>query len=503
MWSWKWTVRTGDRAAVLAIGLICGLLISENCRAAPDSPAASGKVDRPTVSHARGQLMFAQSQGTPMGSFESPFASVAEKVRPAVVNVNTKKVFDHPPIERNNNPFQDLIPEGEMEEFQYPSSASGFVFDPSGYVLTNNHVVRDAEEIKLQFMDGTEYEAEVVGVDPSTDIAVLHVLNAGRLPSLVIGNSDSIRVGDWAIAVGNPFGYLGGSVTVGVISALGRNDLNIMGGSPAYQNFIQTDASINFGNSGGPLVNIRGEVIGINTAVNPNGQGISFAIPMNMALTIATQLIEKGRVIRAYLGVFPQELTADLAEGKGLEAHGGILVGQVIPGTPAEDAGFLRGDVILTFDGEPMADLNGFRMFVAQSEVGRAVEVLVVRDGEELQLSVILAERPDVVTAGVTPEVEDLWLGMDVASLEEEPEIVAELDLGGEEGVLVMSVNPGSPAGRAGLEPGNLIQEINENPILDMDDYKRARELNSGREKPIIMLVRQRGYTQYLAVRPE
>ncbi len=446
-------------------------------------------------------ILFVPGDARPAPStFESPFVSVAEKVRPAVVNVNTRKTFDHPPVE-GKDPFHDLIPRGEGDEFQYPSSASGFVFDRSGYVMTNNHVVRDAEEIKLQFMDGSEYGAEVVGIDPSTDVAVLRILGKGDFPTAELGDSDSIRVGDWAIAVGNPFGYLGGSVTVGVISALGRKDLDIMGGAPAYQNFIQTDASINFGNSGGPLVNIHGEVIGINTAVNPSGQGISFAIPMNLALRIARQLIDNGKVTRAYLGIYPQQLTADLAEGKGIEVSDGILVGQVIPDTPAEEGGIVRGDVILAFDGKNMSDVNEFRMYVAEQEVGRAVDVDLLRDGERMSLSVILAERPDIAAAEPPREEKELWLGLDVSEPSDEPEISANLELDGLEGVLVLSVIPGSAADRAGIEAGDLIQEIDDETVNGMDDFLRIRGLNPDRNKPIIMLVRHRGYTRYLAVR--
>ena len=502
MWRWKRTGLFSDRTAAVSIGLICCLLISANCKWAPASQVNTGGEVRPAMLNAPPHAPAADRSAMAAGSFESPFVSIAEKVRPAVVNVNTRKVFDHPPVSRNN-PFHDMFPESDGDDFQYPSSASGFVFDAAGYVLTNNHVVSDAEEIKVQFPDGTEYATEVVGVDPSTDVAVLRILESGHYPSVEMGDSDSIRVGDWAIAFGNPFGYLGGSVTVGVISALGRNDLNIMGGSPAYQNFIQTDASINFGNSGGPLVNIHGEVIGINTAVNPSGQGISFAIPMNLASRIASQLLKSGRVVRAYLGVYPQELTLDLAEGKGLQVDSGILVGQVIPDTPAERAGFKRGDVILSFDGKAMSDVNEFRMYVAEVDVGTAVDVLVLRDGDEKKLSVILAERPDVVTAEATPERRDEWLGLEVAALEDEPDAAATLELTGLDGVLVLSVAPGSAADRAGIEPGDLIQEINEEPIRGIDDYSDSRELNSGSTKPIIILVRHQGYTRYLAVRPE
>ncbi len=445
-------------------------------------------------------------QATPLSldQYESPFAAVAKKLRPVVVNVNTRKTFEHPPINRSPNEglFRDP-PSSEGEEFQYPSSASGFVFDGAGYVMTNNHVVDNADEIKLQFMNGDEYSAEVVGVDPSTDVAVLRIIGDGLFNSADLGNSDSIHVGDWAIAIGNPFGYLGGSVTVGVISALGRRDLDIAGGSPAYQNFIQTDASINFGNSGGPLCNVGGEVIGMNTAINSSGQGISFAIPINLAMEIADQLIRNGRVVRAYLGILPQELTPDLIEGKGLDVRDGILVGQVVSDTPAERAGFLIGDVITRFNGEPVSDVARFRMLIARSPVGVQSRFDVRRDGKTFLIVAVLAERPDIFTAeAVRDKDPENWLGIRAVNLEDEPEISRNLELDGETGILVLSVEAGSSADRAGLEPGNLIQEMNEKTVRSLDDFFRIRELISDPQKPILLLVRSQGVTRYLAIRP-
>src|SRR5437762_5426640 len=240
-----------------------------------------------------------------------------------------------------------------------PSSGSGFIIDREGRVLTNNHVVRDAETIKVTLNDGRTFKATTVGTDPATDVAVIKI-DGTNLPVLPLGDSDQLRIGDWAIAIGNPLGMLRGSVTVGIVSAQGRSDLNIYGGTPRYQDFIQTDASINFGNSGGPLCNIRGEAIGINTAINPNGQGIGFAIPINLAKHVSDQLIAHGSVKRAMMGVMLAELTPEMAEGFGIPGTEGVVIERVIAGSPAERAGLKRNDVIVEFDGQPVTDRDKF-----------------------------------------------------------------------------------------------------------------------------------------------
>ena len=233
-----------------------------------------------------------------------------------------------------------------------------------------------------RLLDESEYEAEVVGADPNTDIAILKIEDDHDLPLVRLGDSESIRIGDWAIAIGNPFGRLEGTVTVGVISAKGRSALSIVGGTPALQDFIQTDASINFGNSGGPLVNIKGEAVGMNTAINPLGQGIGFAIPINLVRHVADEIIEHGKVAWGYLGVLPQEITRDLAEALGVEPRSGILVGSVVEDAPAERAGIRRGDIIIKFNGTEVGDVDQFRLKVAETGVDREVPVVVLRDGD-------------------------------------------------------------------------------------------------------------------------
>lgn len=493
-----------DRALMIGTGLVCGLLLSANCRWTPASEADQPKSAPANTPAVERHLPPAPRGGEPgsSGTFESPFVAVAERVRPAVVNVNTRRPFEHPPIGREGDPLRDLLPEmdGPME---VPSSASGFLFDARGYVLTNNHVIQDADEIVVTLMTGDEFAAEVVGVDPSTDVAVLRIQRDQPFPTLVLGDSESIRVGDWAIAVGNPFGYLQGTVTVGVISATGRVDLDIAGGTPVYQNFIQTDASINFGNSGGPLVNIHGEVIGVNTAINPSGQGIGFAIPIDLAKRIADQLIAKGRVVRGYLGIFPQELTPEIIEAKGLTSSRGILVGQVVPNAPAGRSGLERGDVIVSFDGVETDDVAHFRMLVADREVGRDVEIVYLRDGKRRSATVRLTERPDVAAdRQEEPQIEEAWLGLHVVDPSEEPDAVRALGLEDQPGVLVAGVERGSAAGRAGIRVGDLLQEIDDRSIVDLGDYGDAHRALQGSAEPIMFLVFRGGFTQYMAVRP-
>jgi Do/DeqQ family serine protease len=485
-----------DRAAARATALACVLLLAASCKYSPASEAGERVAPPPA---APGPEPSRGLAGTSSGTFESPFVTVAEAVRPAVVNVNTRRVFRHPDVP-GRDLLRDFLPEDEPMEI--PTSASGFVFDERGYILTNNHVVQDAEDVRVTFIDGKEYAAEVIGVDPSTDVAVVRVRADGPLPPVRLGDSDGIRVGDWAIAVGNPFGYLEGSVTVGVVSAKGRSDLDIEGGTPVYQNFIQTDASINYGNSGGPLVNIRGEVIGVNTAISPAGQGIGFAIPINFAMRVAEQLVASGKVVRGYIGVYPQELTPDIIEGRKLRAKAGILVGQVIPNGPAEKAGLERGDVIVSFDGAPVEGVADFRMLVAERPVGKRVEIEFIRGGDKRKASVVLVERPDVVTAEEEGGEEPTWLGLQVIDPMEEPEAVRNLGIVGLPGVLVYSVEPGSAAWQGGVRIGDLIQEIDDREIRNLEDFEEARSAHPDGGRPIVFLVLREGYTQYIAVRP-
>jgi len=438
----------------------------------------------------------------------SPFRQVAEKVVPAVVSIEVTRsvevsLRDHPFFEQ----FRFFMPERGAPERQetIPGSGSGFIIDADGIVITNHHVVRDTESITITLpgeRDG--YAAELVGTDSKTDLAVLRVLDADgrRFPFLERGHSSDARVGDWAIAVGNPLGQLEGSLTVGVISAKGRTDLAIAGGAPAYQDFIQTDAAINFGNSGGPLVDIHGRVIGINTAINASGQGIGFAIPMDLANNVIDQLIANGRVVRAYLGVLPQELDRRTAEALGLDIDRGILIDDVVTGTPADQAGLRPGDVITEFDAVPTEELSHFRFLVAEKGVGDRVAIRVHRDGKELDKSVELVEYPeDERELEARPHRRD-WLGIEVEDLAGS-ELAASLSVEASEGVIVTRVRPGSPAERAELRVGDVIQKIKNIRIEDLEDFREAQEKLRDSSKRIGLLVQRQAYSTFLFIDPE
>jgi len=328
---------------------------------------------------------------------DSPFVQVAEIVTPAVVNISTVSTskgrspgdtfrpFGDDPFFRD---FFDRFFEGMPRRRQQKSLGSGLIIENSGLILTNNHVIKDADEITVRFSNNQETKGKVVGTDPKTDLAVIRVTTGSDLPVVKLGNSDQLRVGEWAIAIGNPFG-LDHTLTVGVISATGRSEVGIT----AYENFIQTDASINPGNSGGPLLNIRGEVVGINTAIVATGQGIGFAIPINLARKVMDDLVKRGKVTRGWLGVGVQPLTPELAKSFGVSGDG-ILVNQVMPKSPAEAAGIKVGDVILEVGGKSVKDARELQRVIADAEVGKPLQVKILREKTQQSLTVQIGEMP-------------------------------------------------------------------------------------------------------------
>ena len=403
-----------------------------------------------------------QGPYTALDGFHSPFARVAQVVSPAVVYIEVRKDGEAGAAGPYGGFFDDLAPRGHGGS--PPSAGSGFIMDDDSHIMTNNHVIDGAQDLFATFLNGESYRCEIVGQDPRTDIAILRISDAPRtgkqFPKLVMGDSDEIFIGDWAIAFGSPFGaQLAGSVTVGVISAKGRSNLNIMGAEIDLQDFIQTDASINFGNSGGPLVNIRGEVIGVNTALNTQGQGIGFAVPVNLAASVGQDLIRYGRVRRGYLGVRPVQLTRDMAEGKDWDVHSGILITLVEEGSPAEESGLRENDVILEFDTVPVSGVSQFRILVAGTPIAKEVGMKIYRDGDFLDLSVSLGEYEEPVVAQTTTETKH-WLGMLVDDASSS-EVQQRFDLGeGAQGVVITEVEEGGPAAEKGLEAGTQILEI-------------------------------------------
>jgi len=329
---------------------------------------------------------------------ENPFVRVAEMVTPAVVNISTVttgktrnpteqfRPFGNDPFFRD---FFDRFFEGMPRQRRQTSLGSGVIIDKSGLILTNNHVIKDADEITVKFANKQEAKGKIVGTDPKTDLAVIRVSTKEILPVVALGNSDTLHVGEWAIAIGNHFG-LDHTLTVGVISATGRSEVGIA----AYENFIQTDASINPGNSGGPLLNIRGEVIGINTAIVASGHGIGFAIPVNMARKVMEDLVKKGKVTRGWLGVGIQALTPELAKSFGVGADEGILLNQVMPKSPAEAAGLKTGDLILSVDGRAVKDPRELQRVIAEAEIGKSLELTILRDKAKRTVKVQVGEMP-------------------------------------------------------------------------------------------------------------
>jgi serine protease Do len=483
-------------AALVVVGFVVGVMITANCDLTPPSIAQEEV----------GMRVAPGGTGVP----GSPFVAVADAVLPAVVSVDTKRT-----VRQGADPFSDMFREffgeewyrrrfgegNQNREYEIPGSASGFVYDARGYILTNNHVVDSADDIEVTLSDGREFTAEVVGQDPSTDIAVIKI-DGERLPTVDLGDSDAIRVGDWAIAVGNPL-ELEGTVTVGVISAKGRTDLNIRGGAPLYQDFIQTDASINFGNSGGPLVNIRGEVIGVNTAINATANGIGFAIPINLARNVAESLVNEGKVVRGYLGVVPQEITPALAEARDLPSTHGILVANVQEDTPAHKAGLEAGDVVLEFGGVKITDVSEFRRVVAGFEPNEKVKVKILRDGREKTLEATLEERPESVASAQQPEPEPeakTWFGIHVADVNDRP--ARELQIEAEEGAVVVEIDPGSSGADSGLQVGDVIVKIDNEMIRGVADYGGVMEKLEGKDKAIDVMVRRGAYTYFVAIEP-
>jgi serine protease Do len=412
------------------------------------------------------------------------FSELAQRVGPAVVNISTEKVvkgrdrmreffgpMPFPGPGGPGDPFRDFFERffgdgPHPRDFKQRSLGSGFIIDPKGLIITNNHVIEGADKIKIKLAGGKEYQATVKGRDPKTDLALLQITANGPFPSLSLGDSDAIRVGDWVIAVGNPFG-LGHTVTQGIISAKGR----VIGAGP-YDNFLQTDAAINPGNSGGPLLNLKGEVIGINTAIVAAGQGIGFAIPSNLAKSIIPQLMEKGKVTRGMLGVQVQVVTAELAKSFGLQEPMGALVAEVRPGTPAEKAGIKRGDIIIEFNGQPIKEMNELPRLVAATAPGTKATVKVLRDGKEKTFTLTVTELVDEPGRPGEPgqEVEEL-AGLTVDDLT--PTLARRFGIRETKGAVVTRVAPGSPAAEAGLRPGDLVLEVNGAAVQSAADFQR------------------------------
>jgi serine protease Do len=439
-------------------------------------------------------------------SIPDSFAELAAKQAHVAVNISTTKIVKS--MQRlspfQSRQFKDFfgdeffrhffgqIPEQEMKQ---RSLGSGVVVSGDGYILTNNHVVADADEILVTLSDKKKYEAQIIGRDPKTDLALIKIKTENTIPAARLGDSDKLMVGDWVVAIGNPFG-LGSTVTAGIVSAKGR----VIGAGP-YDNFIQTDASINPGNSGGPLFNLNGEVIGVNTAIvsqSGGNVGIGFAIPINMAKSVMPQLKERGKVVRGWLGVSIQEVTQEIKEQFGLKTEEGALIGEVTKGSPADKGGLKRGDVIINFDGKKVKAMSTLPAMVAETPVGKKVEILIIRKGKEKRLTITIGElEEDTRVAATIPKIEESF-GLSVQELT--PEIAESLSLKGEKGVVISGIENGSPASDAGLQRGDLIQEIEHELVETLDDYKKIMKESSSK-KQILIVIKHKGHSRYVVLK--
>jgi serine protease Do len=367
--------------------------------------------------------------------------------------------------------FERFFGENVPREFKQPSLGSGFIIDKKGYVVTNNHVIEDADQIKVKVDDDMEFDAEVVGRDPNTDLALLKIESDKDLPFLTMGNSDELKIGQWVVAIGSPFG-LERTVTAGIVSAKGR----VIGSGP-YDDFIQTDASINPGNSGGPLLNMKGEVVGINTAIIASGTGIGFAIPVNLAEGIIAQLKSEGEVTRGWLGVAIQDLTSEMAEYYGLKDRKGVLVADVFKGDPADKAGIQAKDIIVEVNDEMIETSRQLTAMIASLQVGETAKVEVFRNGKKKTFSVKLAKRSDEKLAGgrVPQKREEEELGIRVTDLTSE--MIQRFNLGDTAGVVVIGVESGSKGAEAGVQVGDIIKEINHKAIETVKDYTASVQM--------------------------
>ncbi|HYB92256.1 MAG TPA: DegQ family serine endoprotease [Candidatus Binataceae bacterium] len=443
------------------------------------------------------------------------FAPLVKRVRPTVVSVSvvqdvkmTGSPFGFGPGDEGEQGGPQGAPTDPFEQFRRffgepphkeHGLGSGVIVSPDGYILTNNHVVGNAEEIHVMLMDKREFTAKVIGKDPKTDLALIKIDTKEQLPAAVLGDSDKSEIGDWVVAIGNPFGF-SLTVTAGIVSAKGR----ILGGN--YDDFIQTDASINPGNSGGPLFNTSGEVIGINTAIysnSPRGSniGIGFAIPVNIARSVVDQLKNRGRVVRGWLGVEIQEVTADLAQSFGLAKPEGALVASVDSNGPAAKAGIERGDIIIKFNGHDVHDEHELPAFVAQTPVNKTVPLVLLRNGKERTVNVVVGElKEQEVASAKTEEPGGSW-GMQVGDLT--PEIARQFHLDVEKGVVVRGVQPDSPAADADIQPGDVVLEINHDKVADVRDFiAHAKEAKAGK-KQALLLIRRGSNTLYTVIKPE
>ena len=480
--------------AVVAAALGCVAVMPASAQA-PPSPA---RPSRPAPPKAESPSPVRPEAHAVLRALEDAFSAVADRVTPAVVNVST--VGPRAATNGDDDRFREFFGDELYERYfrRRPredgrSTGSGVIVDRKGYILTNNHVIENAREITVRLSDSRKFSATLVGRDPKTDLAVLKVDAPTPLPTAELGDSSRLRVGQWAIAIGNPFG-LDRTVTVGIVSATARNRVGVA----TYENFIQTDASINPGNSGGPLLNLDGKVIGINTAIVAAGQGIGFSIPINEAKAVMGQLIARGRVVRGWLGVVIQDVTDELASSFGVRERDGVLVADVMKGGPAEAAGLRPGDIVVELNGTRIREVPDLQRRVAGVAPGERVRVVVLRDGVRQPVTVTIAEMPaDEPTLLALAGAEGFGLQVEPLS----PGAAERLNLSISQGVLVVDVATGSPADRAGLRRGDVILEVGRQPVSDAQSFGQALAALAPEETALMYVHRSAdGGNQYIVL---
>lgn len=486
-------------AFLLLVGILVGVALVSEFHSLPSGVAVDKKQEITSPS---------------LVEHEQTFVSVSKAATPAVVNIAASRVTkqsERVPGFPFNDPFfrrffgDDFFgsPDNQRKR-KSESLGSGVIIESDGLIVTNNHVIENADEIIVLLSDKREFEGTVVGTDPKSDLAVIRI-NATELPTIPWGNSSQLQVGEYVLAIGSPFGFTQ-TVTMGIVSAIGRENI----GLTDYEDFIQTDAAINPGNSGGAMVNIHGELVGINTAIFTRSggyMGIGFAVPSDMARSIVESLVTTGKVVRGWLGVAIQDVTSSLAKGFGLSEEKGALVSEVMAESPADKAGFRRGDVIIRFGENPIEDTNQLRNLVAGTNVGKEVNVRLIRDKEEIDLVVLIEAQPKDMFAKRSRETENedqrstLLGGIEVSALSEE--LARQFDLREDaQGVVVMNVEQESPADEAGLKRGDLIMEVNRQPVRDINSYEESLA-NASKNEPILLLVGRQNRTLFLTVTPE
>jgi len=448
------------------------------------------------------------AQNSIVQQFSNAFADVAEKANPAVVTVLTDKIVKMQQF-NPNNPFQfnhPFSPNNGQQERHLNALGSGVIVDAlNGYILTNNHVVDDVDEIQVKLIDKRVFDAELVGSDPKSDLAILKI-KADNLNSIKLGDSDKLRVGEWVMAVGSPFSAsLSHTVTTGIVSALGRS--NILGNSRNYENFIQTDAAINPGNSGGALLNMDGDLIGINTAIATGGyekanRGVGFAIPSNMASKIMNDLIQKGYVVRAWLGVFIQELDDATARALNLNIRDGALISDVIEDSPAKKSGIKEGDLIIYFDGEKVKNPSNLKNLVSSTAPGTKSKVTLIREGKELTLTVLLEEMDnnDPLVKNTDSSSGFKQFGLDVRELTNQYRNkygISEID----DGLVIISVNPNSDASNKGVKTGDIIKRVGSKKVNNVKDFNRLIDQTKINDTILLLIKKPNGNSRFITLK--